>query len=520
MKRQQSTIRTGLLLPALLGALTPARALTSYLRRRYLERYAPRYARPARVFVFDMIVAGIAAVLIVGDVYLAYAPLPVADRLSLSFRTAEVKTLAPVAMEATIASHEAHAETGLRLRWTLPPGAEILSAQPALNDAGEMTMDTLAPGATQTAKIVVRLRSRVGDRVKIGFFLRDDQGWMRGTDEREVKGSGIQLGTTTGFQEEMPSSSWQVGWMRNTTDIAVEHLSIAGEHDVMLGPRATRLFEYRQENVEDNTRMGGSTIVLSSNGQSIQETSGWMIPDVNASDTPITLLPWTPGESLRIHVSKSFLDAYKFYSPPELVLIHPGLVREGHPDVTMTVPLTKENIDIPVTQVSDLRSWYAWAVLHCTEGYCSTSPLVRGHVTTPFVPDATVHYYLSSGDQVGIGPFPPKPGEATRVWVEWSLAPITKLLSHIRFESTLPAHVRYTGRVSLPDGGTFSEENGKLVWNLGQHDSSDVPLRARFEIEITPTDASGVIYQNPVQAFARDAEAGAAFDASTPAIKQ
>lgn len=536
-------VKTGLVLPAMFGALTPARALTSYMRRRYHRRYASRYHRPAPLFIFDMVLAGIAVALIAWDVFLAMTPLPEADRLALSFRTGTVNTLAPVAMEAVIESHESHENVGLKLRWMLPADAEVLSAQPAFDANREMVMPPLPAGKTVMARVVVRLHSPVGERVNIGFRLRDEKGWMVGTGERTIAGSGVELGTTSQFMEATPSSSWHVGWIKNTTALSIEHLSIAGEKDVTLAPFQTRTFEYRENDLQANDQ--GKRLTLFIQNKSVQQISvSEGHGSTETTNTDLTLDPWSPGEPLRLHLSTAFIknglqriremdsrDPWaKEYAPGydsgEIYIVHEGvkdqnefiktpiyLARLPYPD------LSRRDITLPPDLFSDAHAWYAWIVWDCNEGNCSTSPIMRGAVTTSFVPSVSVNYYLSSGDQVGIGPFPPRKGETTRLWVEWSLAPITKTLNAIQLQSVLPRDVKFTGRVSLPDGGTLTESEGSLTWNLGTHEATANPLRARFEVEIQPATDTPVTYQNSVHASAYDAEARISLTTSTREVR-
>src|SRR5262245_8638974 len=92
--------RTGLARQASTAAFTTARTITSHARRHYHARYHGRYRFAPLVFGFDLALLAIAAILVGLNIYL-YTVLPAPlDNFRLDLVTPELKTAAPVALEA------------------------------------------------------------------------------------------------------------------------------------------------------------------------------------------------------------------------------------------------------------------------------------------------------------------------------------------------------------------------------------------------------------------------------------
>src|SRR5688572_5788606 len=137
---------TGLALHGATVALTPARAVTSHLRKRYREKYHGRYRFPSLVFAFDLIVLGIAATLVAINIVIYFAIPAPAPSLGLIFTTAPLKSAAPQALIAEVEARGSASEGQISLRWNLPAGTEVLDAEPPLNSLGEASLGSLKPG--------------------------------------------------------------------------------------------------------------------------------------------------------------------------------------------------------------------------------------------------------------------------------------------------------------------------------------------------------------------------------------
>ena len=106
--------------------------------------------------------------------------------------------------------------------------------------------------------------------------------------------------------------------------------------------------------------------------------------------------------------------------------------------------------------------------------------------TVPFT--VAARYYSAAGDQIGVGPLPPKAGEATTYWIVWSVGPTETDIRGLHISAVLPSRVIPTGKYASSFGGTFSGSAGGASW--------DVPLFAStagetatfaFEVRATPS---------------------------------
>lgn len=97
-------------------------------------------------------------------------------------------------------------------------------------------------------------------------------------------------------------------------------------------------------------------------------------------------------------------------------------------------------------------------------------------------------YYAASGDQIGVGPLPPKNGYTTTYWAAFILGPTQSALKNIVLTTTLPKGVSATGKFASPVQADFSKSNDKIEWHI-----PTMPLIGAeqavfaFEIQYTPS---------------------------------
>jgi hypothetical protein len=107
--------------------------------------------------------------------------------------------------------------------------------------------------------------------------------------------------------------------------------------------------------------------------------------------------------------------------------------------------------------------------------------------------DAAALYYTTDGEQLGIGPLPPKVGVTTKYRVIVFIANTTSDITDAVFEAALPPSVAWTGKYSVNAGEAFDylPLRGVIRWNIGRvqkHASSVGPrIGASFEVAVTPT---------------------------------
>ncbi len=116
-------------------------------------------------------------------------------------------------------------------------------------------------------------------------------------------------------------------------------------------------------------------------------------------------------------------------------------------------------------------------------------------ISTELGLDAAAIYYTKVGDQLGVGPLPPKVGETTKYRVFLTVSTTTSGVRNTIVEATLPPNVTWTGKSSVTAGTAmdYLPTSRVIRWNLG-----DIPAFANgdaasiggsFEVALLPTAA-------------------------------
>ncbi|HTK05150.1 MAG TPA: hypothetical protein VL500_06190 [Candidatus Eisenbacteria bacterium] len=113
-------------------------------------------------------------------------------------------------------------------------------------------------------------------------------------------------------------------------------------------------------------------------------------------------------------------------------------------------------------------------------------------IATRLEADAAALYFTKDGDQLGIGPLPPKAGETTKYRVFLTVTNTTGDAGDVSLEAYLPTNVVWTGHASVTAGDAldYFPSTGRVRWNIGRvpafaGDSGD-RIGATFEVAITP----------------------------------
>lgn len=127
----------------------------------------------------------------------------------------------------------------------------------------------------------------------------------------------------------------------------------------------------------------------------------------------------------------------------------------------------------------------------------TTSAVIKNKVPpqAELVFKALVKYTLPEGDQIGLGPLPPRVGEKTRYWIFFSAAADRGDFTELQAKGFLGDNVRLTGRMFANSNYTvkYNESDNSLIWTVNELKSSELlPLIGAVEIEFAPTaDQSG-----------------------------
>lgn len=452
---------SGLALHGATVALTPARAVTSHLRKRYREKYHGRFRFPSLVFAFDLAVLGIAATLVAINIVIYFAIPAPTPSLGLIFTTAPIKSAAPQALIAEVEARGSDSQGQISLRWNLPAGTEVLDAEPPLNSIGEASLGALKAGEKTSSRLVVRFFAPQG-ALRFGFQLIDGSRVLTGYENRQVEGSALLLEPLFDGGAALPDGRIPVR-LSNRSNTRLDAITLTGFD-------RTAIDELEPDKDEILFAKPGHVSALMRAFPIVERD---LAPAPIDSSARVTLRPST-GNMARLDASVT--------SPGIVEVYHPGL---AHPHTkSFNVPTGNTTINIPLDRPADDAAWYA--VASTVKGY---GQVAESRVTTPFNVSAAIRYYASTGDQIGIGPLPPQVGQETRYWLQVAIGATTKDLSDVIVRTRLPEGVSLTGRDALPFGGGISQSDRDAVWKLAYLPASSEGATVRFEIALTPPES-------------------------------
>jgi len=105
---------------------------------------------------------------------------------------------------------------------------------------------------------------------------------------------------------------------------------------------------------------------------------------------------------------------------------------------------------------------------------------------------SSARYYTAEGDQLGLGPLPPRVGEQTKYWVFWSINNNLNDLDNVSVSAILPPNISWTGKMSVALGQlNYNSARHQINWKVGEishYTGEDWPkLGVAFELALTPT---------------------------------
>lgn len=474
-------VGTGIAEHATTAAFTTSRAITSHMRRRYRERYHGRSPYAPVLFLFDLALLGLATFLVAVNAYLFVAvPAPL-EGYRLDLLAPALSSAAPLALEARVSATGDGPRRDVRLRWTFPPGTEILQSEPPVARDGEVHLGTLAPDETLSSRVVVRLFHPQG-QVRFGFVIVDADGSIEGEATRTLARSGLRFEPLVPLASVVRDSDVPY-LIRNDTSMPLEGVTVAAAPptsiDGLSELRFARLepFEERVVSVRPSRTSPIEFLTAVRDVPLVSRVESYAL----LSDDPV-------GVQLELEPSGGAELAFRVRADraASLAVRHPGL-RDR--DRTRMIDIEPGDQEIVIeTDPGAVGTWYVVPFVRMPEGN-AIGRVVSSPITTAFSIHASARYFATSGDQIGVGPLPPRVGEPTRVWIGLRLAPTTSELSDLRVRVRLAPGVRVTGRDALPDGGSFSQTDRDLVWNVGTLPADPDGIGAFFEVEIIPAES-------------------------------
>lgn len=98
------------------------------------------------------------------------------------------------------------------------------------------------------------------------------------------------------------------------------------------------------------------------------------------------------------------------------------------------------------------------------------------------------YYYGPYGDQLGVGPLPPKIDVQTSYWIFWEIESFNRNLEDIIITADLPENIIWTGQKNLLAGSLqYGEVTRKIAWQVDKINKTKGAYRVGFEIGLIPT---------------------------------
>lgn len=334
---------------------------------------------------------------------------------------------------------------GTSVRIAVPDDFVISGASPAFGGAKEWRLQDLPAGASGTLRLYGYFRS-VPEKLRTAsvFTVR---GYLR---------------------EEGQTGNVLAERIRKNADPRAAALSFDAQliepdgRQVMLPGETGRVrIRYRNDGAQAITHL---RVTLDPGAAYVSEPSPASL-SWDEKDTPrlAQIAPGESGELIASFTVKSQITVADLDSAPFPALHIVGRAEYGLGEAEGTVHVDTGTIDIPVATRLGL--------------------------------DAAALYYTKSGDQLGVGPLPPKVGETTKYRVFLTVTTTTGGADGVTVEATLPPNVQWTGRSSVTTGVAmdYLASTRTVRWNLGgvpaYADAEETGIGGSFEVALTPTAA-------------------------------
>jgi len=124
--------------------------------------------------------------------------------------------------------------------------------------------------------------------------------------------------------------------------------------------------------------------------------------------------------------------------------------------------------------------------------FFSDSDVISLPIATVLTLETGSLYYSKTGDQLGVGPLPPRTGETTRLWAVVSVKNGANAVRNARLEAKLAPDAEWTGRTSITAGEpiAYLPTERRVIWNIGDipafSNGDGAGVNLSMEIGLTP----------------------------------
>jgi hypothetical protein len=173
---------------------------------------------------------------------------------------------------------------------------------------------------------------------------------------------------------------------------------------------------------------------------------------------------------------------------PELALLSPGTESA----IDFTIQALPQSAINSAKKNYEIKSYAQFTIGNKSEIKTvgdSKSNIISNKINTDLELKESIRYFNEDNIPVGSGPLPPKVGEATTFKVYWSIANNLHEINNLKVELSLPPYVVWDEKnISTLGTVAYTQEENKVVWDIGRLPVIYEEVKAEFSIKITPVE--------------------------------
>ena len=475
-KSSQGLIQTGVARPAAEVLLAPARALSSHMRRVYGEKYQSRYRYAALVFLFDAFLAGVACCLLAVNIFFWTIGMPHETGLEAMVYAPVVVSSQTIPVEVVVKATDGRMHRNVILTWEFAPSTQIEAMSPSAGLLGSVQLGDIAPFGEAHAKARIRVHAEVGASVPLRFRLSEGM-WgkvVQGGDVRRVE---------SGVLRAEPVDTMAAVYPKAVIPIRIQNTGIEDS-----SPLTFRLI--RASGAEASFENADTVFHLEKIAAGSNVDIGIQLGPQLADSIQLV---WQLEQSGRIVYRKSEKWARARGSIPNVTWQKTagGYELTGDSEQDIFLFGVQDQIELHKNQTQQLSatrippSGALFASLKDGDKK-AWLPSIQFPVTTPIPFEVEARYFSTTGDQLGVGPHPPRVGDVTSYWIFWRLGPAPSATKEMRIQAKLAPGVVRTGGFSASIGSQAASGAEIIDWRIPQLERGQI-ADFGMEIQTEPT---------------------------------
>ncbi|MCC7356884.1 hypothetical protein IT408_00020 [Candidatus Uhrbacteria bacterium] len=470
-KKPSIRTQTGFLRPTSSVLLAPARAMSSHVRRIYHEKYQGQYRFAFIVFLFDAFLTGIIVTLLGINIFLWASSNSKTSGLEAEVHAPVMIASQTIPVEVVIKSTDGRIHRDVSLTWEFSPSIDVKAMSPAAGLFGSVKLGDISPLSQAHAKVRIQVHAEVGSKVPLRFRVREGL-WgntIQGGEVRQVESGALYAEPAVEAKEVFPGAAIPLR-IKNT------------------GNEETDAFILRLiRNTGSNASFGnlGTMVQMEKLAAGEEKIIGIQLDQEISNSVQLT---WQLEQQGRIIFRKSGIWKSAVGIAPQVTVKknEKNIEIQNNNNTDIKIVGMQGEFDVPQNQSRTIDpsqatiGGYVFPYIESSHGSQLVVPtLLPIPVQLPF--EAEVRYYSATGDQLGIGPLPPREGELTSYWVLWRVGPVDRELNDLHVHAKLASGVERTGAFTASLGKNNSVDKNEMDWLIPRLEAG---TKAEFGLEI------------------------------------